>query len=221
MAAPYPDQHAYPPQPYQQFPKGGYQPAPAQLPSQQGKPFPVQGPPHGYDYGAQPGYQPIPAPAPVTATSTNVVMTAQPTPVTTIYQAPTKQDYSGMAVGALVFSVITLLCCGSLLSLTCSIPALILAIVAFRTTGSSQKSKAGISIALNVTAVICTVLLLVIVIPVYVVNVVHVVNAGRYCSSYYSSTYDTLCIPDSYTTCRYCPCTFYSSTGRYCPSRYS
>ena len=233
MAAPYPDQQAYHPhpQPYHQFPEGGYQPAPGQFPSQQDKPFPVQGQPPGYDYGGQPGYvgkpgyQPMPAPPPVTATTTTVVMTAQPTPVTTAYQAPPESDYSGMAVCALVFSIITLLCFGcSLFGLICSIPALILSIAALGSTGSSQKSHAGISIALNVTVVMCFLLFLAIFIPSYVVRVnsairsINYASSTRSCSSYYYSTY-TLCIPNQYSVCRGCTCYFYSYSGGYCPSR--
>ena len=201
MAAPYPDQQAYQPphQPYQQPPEGGYQPAPAQFPSQQTKPFPDQGKPPGYEYGGQPGYG---------STNTTVVVSSQPTPVTTAYDSVSfEQDYSGMAVCALVFSIITLLCTGaSLLCLTCSIPALILAIVALGTTGSAQKSNAAISIGLNVTVVVCTVLFLIVLIPVLVFGT-------KSCGTYYDSYYNSYCIPYSYTGYY---CIYYSIDG-YCP----
>ena len=170
MAAPYPDQQAYPQQPYHQFPQGGYQPAPAQFASQQAKPFPAQDRPPSYDYGGQPGYQPIPAAAPAIATSTTVVVTAQPTPVATAYQAPPAADYSGMAMCALVCSIFTLLFCGlSLVSLTLSIPALLLAIVALGSTGSSQRNNARASIALNVIVIVLFLVFWVIFIPAYVI----------------------------------------------------
>lgn len=193
MAAPYPDQQAYnpPPQPYQLFPEGGYQPAPTQFPSQQTQAFPAQGQPPGYAYGA------------------TTVVSAQPTPVT-YNSLDSEADYSGMAMCALVFSIITLLCCGaSLLCLACSVPALVLSINALGTTGSAQKSSASISIGLNVAVVACTVVFLVIFIPVLVVG------TTRGCSAYYSSTYRTHCIPYSYSYYYYC--TYYYTSGGYCP----
>ena len=219
MAAPYPDQQAFPPpQPYQKYPEGGYQPAPAQFPSQQAAPLPPQNQPPPYAYGGQQpqqGYQPMPAPAPVTSSNTTVVVASQPAPVTAIYQSPPEEDHSGMAVCAIVFSIITLLCCGfSLFFLMCSIPALILAIVALGTRGSAQKSNAGISIGLNVVVVVCTVVSLVIIIPVYFVGISRVPT--RTCSSYYASYYNTYCVPYSYTSsyCNYSP----SPLSGYCPT---
>ena len=115
--------------------------------------YPPQGqtyPPPSYDFQPQP-----------TATTTN----------TTVVTSPPAEDHSGMAICALIFSIFTLLCCGSsLLCLTCIIPALILAIVALTTKGNSQKSNAGISIGLNVAVVVCSVVFLVIFIPAYVLS---------------------------------------------------
>ena len=174
------DQQAYNPpqqQPYQHFP--GYQPAPGQFPSQQTQIKSLQ----PYAYGATGTFP--------------VVVSAQPTPVATTFWQ--EQEYSEMAACAFVFSLITLICCGaSLLCLTCSVPALILAIMAMGTTGSSQKNNAIISIALNVGAVVGTVLVLVILIPTVVV-------AGS-CSSYYSYTHHSHCFPYSYGSYY---CTYY------------
>ena len=103
-------------------------------------------------------------------------------------------------------------------------PALILSIVALGSSGRSQKSKAGVSIGLNVAVVVCTVVLIVaLVTPI-------AVRAGTiYCPSYSSSTYRTYCVPYSSITskdrCRYsqsptgtkCP----SSSTYHCPSYYS
>ena len=224
MAAPYPDQQAFPPpQPYQKYPEGGYQPAPAQFPSQQAAPLPPQNQPPPYAYGGQQpqqGYQPMPAPAPVTSSNTTVVVASQPAPVTAVYQSPPEEDHSGMAVCAIVFSIITLLCCGfSLFFLMCSIPALILAIVALGTRGSAQKSNAGISIGLNVVVVVCTVVSLVVIIPVYFVAygtaVTSATSRVSTCTSYYDSYYNTYCVPYSYTS-SYCSY-YYNSYNGYCP----
>ena len=212
MATPYPSHAFPPPQPTQQlYPEGGYQPAPGQFPSQPGGAFPPQGKPPAYvDYGGPPGHQPLLAPPPVTATSTTVVVGSQPTSVTAAYQPPPEEDHSGIATCALVFSIITLLCCGTfLLCLTCSIPALILAIVSLGARGSAQKSNAGISIALNVVVVVCSVLFLVIVIPTSVLR-------ANVCSAYYSSSYSTYCVPYSYSSTY---CSYYHNSYRgYCPT---
>ena len=82
------------PQYDQKYPEGGHKPAPTQLLSQANPPV--------YDYGGT-GYQ-----TPVAATSATVVVAGQPTSVTAICQSPPEEDHSGMAVSALVFSVITL-----------------------------------------------------------------------------------------------------------------
>ena len=97
----------------------------------------------------------------------------------------------------------------------CSIPALILAIVALGTTGSAQKSNAGISIALNVVVVVCTVLSVVVIIPVYIVVFATAATSGT-CTSYYASSYNTYCVPYSYTSyyCSY----YYTSYSGYCPT---
>ena len=165
------------------------------------KAYPPQGqayPPPSYDYKAgQPGYDYQPQPT-ATTTNTTVVVAAQPTAATTTYVSPPAEDHSGMAICALIFSIFTLLCCGSsLFCLTCIIPALILAIVALMTKGPSQKNNAGISIGLNVAVVVCSMLFLVIFIPAYVVSAANAASAAsstfRYCSYY--RTY----------TNRYCP----------------
>ena len=209
MAAPHQDEQAFPPpQPYQHHTEGGYQPAPAQFPSQQTKAFPSQGPPPAYDYGGQPGYQPMPVAPSVSATSATVVVAGQPSAVTATYQPPPEEDHSGMAVCALVFSIITLIFCGtSLVCLTCTIPALILAVVALGARGSAQKSNAGVSIGLNVAVVVCTVLFFAIVIPVYVVGV-------NSCNSYYSYSYGAYCVAykSASNVCRH-----RAASSGYCP----
>ena len=184
------------PQYDQKYPEGEYQPAPTR--------FPAQAKPPAYDYGGD-GYQ-----TPVAGTSATVVVAGQPTSVTATYQSPPEEDHSGMAVSALVFSIITLVCCGtSLVCLTCTIPALVLAIVALGARGSAQKTNAGISIGLNVVVVACTVLFLVIVIPIYVVG------ASRTCPSYYDTQYSTHCVPYSYNSR---PCSYYyTDSSGYCP----
>ena len=144
--------------------------------------------------------------------NTTVVVTAQPATATTVVSPP-EENHSGIAICALVFSLCTLFTCGaSVICLSFSIPALILAIVALSTRGNSQKSNAGVSIGLNVAVVVCTVVLL-----VAVVTPVAVSAGTRYCSSYYSYTYSTYCIPYSYSTRG--SCTYYDSGhSGYCPS---
>ena len=185
------------PQYDQKYPEGGYQSAPAQ--------FPSQAKPPSYDYGGT-GYQ-----TPVAGTSATVVVTGQPASVTGTYQSPPEEDHSGMAVCAVVFSIITLVCCGtSLVCLTCTVPALVLAIMALGARGSAQKTNAGISIGLNMVVVVCTVVFLVIFIPSYVVT------ASRTCPPYYDSQYRTYCVSYRY----YYPCSYYYTTYIYyghCP----
>ena len=166
---PYPPQGqanpAYPPQGEAYPPQGVAYPP-------QGQAYPPQGqayPPPSYDSkGGQPGYDYQPQ----TTTSTNVVVVStQPGVATTTSVAPPEQQNTRLAVFALVFSIITLVCFGcSCLYLTCIIPALILAIVALSGKGSSQKTNAGISIGLSATAFVCASLFLVIFIPSYVVT---------------------------------------------------
>ena len=183
----------------QKYPEGGYQPAPAQFPSQANPP--------AYDYGGA-GYQ-----TPVAGTSATVVVTGQPAPVTGTFQSPPEEDHSGMALCAVVFSIITLICCGaSLLCLTCTIPALVLAFMSLGVRGSAQKTNAGISIGLNVVVVVCTVVFLVIVIPIYVAGASR--TSGT-CASYYDSQYSTYCVPYSYNSyaCSY----YYTTYDGYCP----
>ena len=215
----YPPQgEAYPPQGVAYPPQGVAYPPQGQAYPPQGVAYPPQGvayPPPPYDTkGGQPGYDYQPQGA--AATHNVVVVTAQPAAATTTYVSKPEQDNTGLAMCALAFSIFTLICCGcSFLYLTCIIPALILAIVALSGKGSSQKSNAGISIALNVTVVVCFVLLLVIFVPTYVVTL----SSRRYCSGY--SSFFTYCTPTSYTVCSTCPCTFYSTgTSGYCPPRY-
>ena len=116
-----------------------------------------------------------------------------------------------MAVSALVFSIITLVCCGtSLVCLTCTIPALVLAIVALGARGSAQKTNAGISIGLNVVVVACTVLFLVILIPIYVVG------ASRTCPPYYADSYSTHCVAHNYHSYS-CSYYYYTDDYGFCP----
>ena len=233
MAIPYnPNQQAYPPQgqaaylpqtaygypPQEQVASAQYRPLPVVGYLQQGYPpqpqsNPAQGPPPAYDYKVdQPAYN-----YPLQVTNPSVVVAAQPTAATatTARLSPPEKDYSGIAICALLFSMCTMIVCGmSLICLFLSIPALILSVVAMGTRGSSQRNNAGISIVLNVIAVICTVVLL-----VAVVTPVAVTFSPRTCSAYYSSSYSTYCLPNSYrsrSSCSYYP-SYYGSSG-YCPS---
>ena len=71
-------------------------------------------------------------------------MKYQRTSVTATYQSPPEEDHSGMALSALVFSIVTFVYCGtSLVCLTCTIPALVLAIMALGARGSAQKTNDG------------------------------------------------------------------------------
>ena len=184
------------PQYDQKYPEGGYQPAPTQFPSQ-------AMPPAYNNYGGT-GYQ-----TPVAGTSATVVVTGQPTSVSATCPSPPEEDHSGIAMCAFLFSIITLICCGaSFVCLTCTIPALVLAFMALGAKGSAQKTNAGISIGLNVVVVACTVLFLVIVIPISV--------AGHTCPSYYDTQYGTYCVPYSYNSysCSY----YYTDSYGYCPA---
>ena len=160
---------------------------------------------------------------PQTATFTNatVVVAMQPMAASTTRVSTPAKDHSGIAICALIFSIFTLLCCGSsLICLAFSIPALILAIVALTTTGSSQRTNANISIGLNTVVVVCTVLFLVIFIPAYVVGAVLVTSASvssRYCPAYYSRSYSTYC--RAYSTYTASICNYYASPSfGYCPT---
>ena len=235
MAAPYnPNQQAYPSQgqvaylpqtayggypPHEPAASAQYRPLPVvgynlqQGYSPQPQSNPAQGPPPAYDYKVdQPAYN-----YPVQVTNASVVVAAQPTAATatTARLSPPEKDYSGIAICALLFSMCTVIVCGmSLICLSLSIPALILSIEAMGTRGSSQRNNAGISIVLNVIAVICTVVLL-----VAVVTPVAVTLSPRTCSAYYSSSYSTYCLPHSYRTRG--SCTYYTSydgSSGYCPS---
>ena len=219
----------YPPPTVQGYPPQGYPPQTHDLPP--AYPTLEQGPPPAYIYKPdQPayGYQPQLA-------NTTVVVAAQPVTATTTRVSLPEENHSGVAVCALVFSLFTLITCGGfVICLTLSLPALILSIVALSSRGRSQKSNAGISIGLNVAVVVCTVVLIVAVVtPIAVstntASASSVSNSHtRYCSPYYSSTYKTYCVANSYSTrgsCSYyessydgsCPS---SSTYR-CPNYYS
>ena len=124
---------------------------------QEGEPYPQQGQPYpqeGQPY-LPPSYDSQPQPS--TSANTTIVVTSQPATLTTASMSPPKNQQS-VAICALVFSIITLICCGPyLIFLTCSIPALILAIMAIMSTGTKQKNNAGISITLNVVVIVCSV----------------------------------------------------------------
>ena len=160
-AYPLPEQAAYPPQaesaPFHQYPQ-------------------KQGDlPPSYDY----------KPPPITTTASTVVVAAQPT-TTTTYASPQTNGSDVLITCALVFSIITLACCGtSLFCLICIIPAFVLAIRARGTTGSEQKNSAAISIALNVAVVACCVLFLVTFIPAVIFIPAVSVSSSR---SYYRSS---------------------------------
>ena len=237
MATPYnptqqrlllPGQAAYPPQVAH-----GYQPPQDQSASSAPYPPPtVQGyPPQGYppqthdlpppystlEQGLPPANQPGHSYQPQLA-NTSFVVAAQPVTATTTTRVyPPEENHYGVAVCALVFSILTLMACGaSVICLSFSIPALILSIIALNTRGRSQKSNAGISIGLNVAVVVCTVVLL-----VAVVTPAAVSAGTRYCPSYYSSTYRTYCVPYSYSmqgSCSYYDFSYSFSSNGYCPS---
>ena len=180
MAAPEQDLQAFPPpqpeqdqqypeggyQPAQKYPEDEYQPAPAQFPLQPVS-LPPQTNPPGYQYVGQAGYQPI------TDTSTvATVVTSQPTLASV--SSPPEADYTPVAIVALVLSIITTVCCGVfcfflIYPLACTVPALILAIVALVTRGTAQKTNAAVSIGLSVAIIVATVVLVVIVGIVYAV----------------------------------------------------
>ena len=160
-----------------------------------------------------------------------VVVAAQPATTTTTSVSPPEENHSGIAICALVFSLCTLFTCGaSVICLSLSIPALILAIVALGTRGNSQKTNAGISIGLNVGVVVCSVFVIVAVATPAAVIATSAASAARtrFCSSYYSDTYHTYCVPRSYDTTG--SCTYYdflyngycspASSDR-CPNFYS
>ena len=145
MAAQYvSDQQGYPP------------PGKAAYPTQaadQGDQYPQSSqvyPPPSYDY----------KPQPVTFGTTTVVVGAQPTATTTTVSTP-KEERKHLAIGALILSLVVLFLCTSIISLACTIPAIILASGAMATKGSKQKTLAGFSIGLSVVAVVCTVLVIV------------------------------------------------------------
>lgn len=137
----YPEQQAYPPQSY-----------------------PPQGQPPSYNYNTdQTGYNYQPQ----SASASNLPVMAQPAGANTSSVPHPEAGNPGLAVGALVFSVITLLFCGSsIIFLCCAIPGFILAIEAMRTEGSSQTNNARISICLNITTFICFTVILGIVVPI-------------------------------------------------------
>ena len=199
----------YPPPTVQGYPPQGYPPQ-ANFPPA----YPTQEPPPAKVYNPD---QPLPAytyePQFI---DTTVVVSAQPVTATNTSVSPPEENHSGIAICALVFSLCTLFTFGAfLICLALSIPALILSVVALRARGKPQKTNAGISIGLNVAVLVCTVVLL-----VAVVTPAAVVSATtRSCSPYYSSTYRTYCVPNSYSTRG--SCNYYGSSYRgYCPSSY-
>ena len=141
---------------------------------QQGQPYPEQGqpypppypqegqtcPPSYYDWkAAEPGYNYQPQLA--TAANTTIVVASQPAATVTSVPPPAKNN-EGIALCAVIFSIVTLLFCGSgVICLACSIPALILSIRAMMTTGPTQNNSAGISIALNVAVIVCSIFIII------------------------------------------------------------
>ena len=226
----------YPPPVVNAHPSQGYPPEdqtdlPPAYPTHKQEP-----PPAYYSEEDQLAYDFQPQPA-ANATTVDVhVVAAQPRGLPAAIAGPVssrRQNLnrpSGLAICAFVFSICTLIVCGgSLICLCLSIPALILSVTAVKTRGNSQDNKAGISIGLNVAAVVCSVVLV-----VAVVTPVAVTAGTRSCSPYYSSSYNTYCVPYSYSTvsgCRYyqssyCPSTlncpdFNTRFGLYCTARYS
>lgn len=101
---------------------------------------------------------------PPTDTTTNtVVLQNQPTAAVPTVSPPAETN-SKLVRAALVLSCTALLFI-SVGNLVCTIPAIILAIVATRTTGSVQKRTAGASIGLSVAALVCLLLTLVVILP--------------------------------------------------------
>ena len=120
-------------------------------PNQQAHPtqsYPLQG--QTPSYHPRHNYQP----QPVTSASVAAVATAQPTVAITTSVPPPEKDNSSLATGALVLSIVTMITCGlHVIYLPCTVPGLILAIVAMQSRGSSQKMNAGLSIGLNISVV--------------------------------------------------------------------
>ena len=157
------------PQPaIEEYPPRGYPPqAQADLPPAYATHEPVSPPAYNseadqlsYNFHPKPSTSTVVVAARAPA---SVPVATQPTTsATSTRVSPPMEDHSGMAVCALVFSIITLITCGaSVICLFFSIPALILSIAALRIRGEWQKSHACISIGLNVAVVVCTVVLLV------------------------------------------------------------
>ena len=197
----------YPPPTVQGYPPQGYPPQSNPPPA-----YPTQEPPPAKFYYPD---QPLPAYTyEPQVTNTTLVVAAQPMTATTTSVSPPGKKHTGIAICALVFSLCTLFACGwSVICLSLSIPALILSVVALGDRGKPQKTNAGISIGLNVAVLVCCVVLLVAV----VTSVAVVPATTRSCSPYYSSTYRTLCVPNSYSTRG--SCNYYgSSYSGYCPS---
>ena len=142
----------YPPPTVQGYPPQGYPPQTHHLTP--AYPTLEHGPPPAYGFEGY-GYQPQLA-------NTTAVVAAQPVTAITTRVSPPEENPSGVAICALLFSLVTLITCGaSVICLSLSIPALILSIVALNTRGRSQKRNASISFGLNVAVVVCTVLFLV------------------------------------------------------------
>lgn len=206
-----------PPQPEQKYPEGEYQPTLSQFPTQQARTFPTETHPPGCGHAGQTDYHPV------TDTSTAAtVVTTQPSVVSVV--SPPKESHTPVAISALVLSVITMICCGLPFPylLICTIPALVLAIVAMVTRGKTQKINAGVSIGLSVAVIMMTVVFGII---VGITSVVLLSNlrlptfsSSRTCYSYYSSDYHTECVPYSgfFRSCVYYPTS--NSTGSYCPT---
>ena len=212
----------YPPPVVNAYPSQGYPPEdqtdlPPAYPTNKQEP-----PPAYYSEADQLAYDFQPQPA-ANATAVDVHMVAaQPRGLPAAIGGPVSSRQqnlnhpSELAICAFAFSLCTLIVCGgSLICLCLSIPALILSVMALKTRGNSQEKKAGFSICLNVAAVVCSVVLTVVLL-VAVVTPVAVTANTRSCSPYYSSSYNTYCVPHSYSTldrCRY----YQSSYSGYCP----
>ena len=124
-----------------------------------------------------------------TSNNTVVLQNQSTTAVTTV--SPPAETNSKLVRVALVLSCTALLFI-SVGNVVCTIPAIILAIVATRTTGSVQKRTAGASIGFSVASLACHVLTLVVILPASVSLSLSASSYSRtysYRPSYYHSSY--------------------------------
>ena len=187
----YPPPQGYPPPypPAQSYPPAQAYPPP-QVSSNDPQPYPAEPPyqhkDYQHHYPQAEGY------------NVTTVVTTQPVATTTTV-TPKGEEYNGIAIAAMVLSIVTLICCGwSFLLLMCILPALCLGIFAVVDQGTQKKQFATISLALSVTAIVCCLVLLVIVVAVSVTTA----SSTSGCVSYYNRQYQVNCIATRYSSGR-------------------